>query len=162
MVIISVIFDCFGITALMDIWNRLIIDGDRYAIRCQFEQAKEKYIKAVERTRFLYSNLSDKKVAVQAIAKSHNQLIETLLSNAEYEFAGNVALQAHRIISNIQSNTPNKAGISSYLEETVQLQKTKIYELLSYYPEISICSDCHLNIFGNIPESNEANLYTIN
>ena len=146
----------------MEIWNKLISDGGRLYKQHQFEKSKEKYIRAIERSRFLYFNWGDKKESIDTIVKSHDLLLESLIANYQYEFAGNVILQSHRVISNILSTTDDKSTLYSYVESVLKQLKGRIFELLSLYPEITRCDDCHTNIFGYPPQYRESKFYTIN
>lgn len=146
----------------MDIWNKLIDDGDRLYDRCQYENAKGKYIRAVERSRFLYFNWSEKEAVINSIVKSHDRLLECLLANYQYEFAGNVILQSHRIVDNILSTIDDQTTLYNYVESVSKRLKGRIFELLSLYPEIIICDDCYSDIFGYPQQYKQTKFYTIN
>ena len=146
----------------MEIWNKLINDGDRLHKQNQYEKAKEKYLRAVERSRFLYSNCSKKDEAINTIINSHNQLLECLIANFQYEFAGYVILQSYKVITHILSTIEVNTSLYEHTESLHKQLKARIFELLTLYPEIEICDDCQSNIFGYPVGYKKAKLYTIN
>lgn len=146
----------------MEIWHKLISDGDKLCARFQFEQAKEKYLRALERSRFLYYRWPDRKQAVNFIIDSHEKLLECLLLNQQHEYAGSVILQAYRLITNLLSHTQTDSELYPHLSQSQKQLKGRIFELLNKYPEIEICDGCHLNIFGYSREYQDNQLYLVN
>ena len=140
----------------MDIWKKLSRDGDRLFNSLAYELAKEKYLSALERSRFLYENSSNKIDAIDCIVSSHLKLCECLLQNYEFEFAGNVVLHAHRVLLTMINDTQGSASEYFHLLKVRREVSQTILQLLSQYPEVHICDTCYVEIFGHSQEHQQS------
>ena len=141
----------------MDIWKKLSRDGDRLFNSLAYELANEKYLRALERSRFLYEHCSNKIEAIDCIVSSHLKLCECLLQNYEFEFAGNVVLHAHRVLLTMITNKQNSANEYFHLLKARREVSQTILQLLSQYPEVQICDTCYIEIFGHSREYQQSN-----
>lgn len=144
----------------MDIWKNLSQKGDKLFNRLAYSQAKEQYIRALDRSQFLYYRWQDTKEAIDCVVSSHIKLCDCLIMNCDYEIAGQIIVHAHKVLSAMVENHHHSDEVYYHLLEVRSNIAKIIHTLILDYPEINLCEDCYSRIFDcsiNYQRSNRLN-----
>ncbi|TQV84587.1 hypothetical protein [Aliikangiella coralliicola] len=133
----------------MDIWKKLIRDGNKLYNAGQYSLSQQKYLKALERSKYLYYRWPVPKEAIACVTTSYQYYSESYTAQGEVEMACNILLQAHKVIISLTHLSGSNSEYHPHLRSAKDQITNALATLLSEYPDLKICEGCYREIFGH-------------
>jgi len=137
----------------MDLWQHLTRRGNHFFERGLFLQADIWYRKALNHSKYLIMHGENRPAAIDYMVIAYLNLGDTAIEKGSPESAGQLLIECHRLLSQLMSQTvADNTAFQSCLRGKTRLAES-LATLLQTNPEVNVCQDCYLQVFGLLPQN---------